>query len=83
MPRLTDTEVPVQMALVLSIALVAAPVVRTVTVGLDATLGRAWPFSLARCHAEATPGCLDRWPPSATGRPTQHIRVQHIRTARL
>ena len=78
MLRLTDAGVPVQMALVLAIALVAAPVVRTVTVGLDATLGRAWPFSLARCHAPASPGCLDRWPPSAMGHPTQHIRTGRL-----
>ncbi len=75
MLRLTDAGVPVQMALVLAIALVAAPVVRTVTVGLDATLGRVWPFSLARCHAPASPGCFERLLPSATGRPTRHIRT--------
>lgn len=78
MLRLTDAEVPVQTALVLAIALVAAPVVRTVTVGLDATLGRAWPFSLARCHVSASPGCFNRSLPSATVHP-----IQHIRTGRL
>lgn len=77
MLRLTDMEVPVQMALVLTIAMVAAPVVRTVTVGLDATLGRAWPFSMARCHVPASPGCFDRLLPSA-GYPTQHIRTGRL-----
>ena len=78
MLRLTDAGVPAQMALVLALALVAAPVVRTVTVGLDATLGRAWPFSLARCHAPASPGCFDRSLSSATDHPTQHIRTGHL-----
>ena len=78
MLRLTDAGVPVQMALVLAIALVAAPVIRIATVGLDATLGRAWPFSLARCHVPASPGCFDRPLPSAAGGPTQHIRTGRL-----
>lgn len=75
---LADAERPVQMALVCAIALVAAPVVRTVTLGVNATLGRAWPCSLARCRMLATSGCFDRWMPSITGHPTQHIRMGRL-----
>ncbi len=59
MMRLANAGMPVQVALALGLALVAAPVVRTVTAELDNTVGRAWPFSLTRCSAAATPGCRD------------------------
>lgn len=42
-----------------AVALVLTPVVRSVTIGLDHTLGQAWPFSLAHCHVRATPGCAE------------------------
>ncbi len=74
--RLADAEVAVQMVLVCAIALIAAPVVQTPTVGLGTTLDRAWPFSLARCHVPASPGCLDRLLPSATGHPSQYSRTE-------
>jgi hypothetical protein len=45
------------------IAVMLSPVVRSVTAGLDGTLGQAWPFSLTRCHVSATPGCDEAGPP--------------------
>ena len=59
MMRLANVGPAVQVALALGLALVAAPVVRTVTAELDNTVGRAWPFSLTRCSSPATPGCRD------------------------
>lgn len=62
--RLVAIGSAVQAALALGLALVAAPVVRTVTAELDNTVGRAWPFSLTRCASPTTPGCRDvaAWP---------------------
>lgn len=59
MTRLADAGPVAQVAFALGLALVAAPVVRTVTAELDNTMGRAWPFSLARCSSPATPRCRD------------------------
>ncbi len=59
MTRLANAGPAAQVALALGLALVAAPVVRTVTAELDNTVGRAWPFSLARCSSPGTPGCRD------------------------
>ena len=47
----------IQAAVAIAIALVVAPGLRTVTAGLNTTVGRLWPFSMARCHAPTTPGC--------------------------
>ncbi len=44
-------------AAALAIALAFSPVVRAITIELDGTAGRVWPFSLAHCHVRATPGC--------------------------
>lgn len=55
--RLSQANTVVQVAVALAVALVAAPVVRSVTVELNTTVGRVWPFSMARCHAPTTPGC--------------------------
>ncbi len=41
--------------LIVAMALSAA--VRGATAMTNQTIGRAWPFVLARCHAAATPGC--------------------------
>ncbi len=52
-----SAEALLSVAAALAVALVLTPLVRSVTVGLDSTLGQAWPFSLTRCHVRATPGC--------------------------
>lgn len=54
MSRLPSSVVQVAMALVL--ALVAAPIVRTVTSELSQSVGRTWPFSMEQC-VQAGPGC--------------------------
>ncbi len=78
MLRLTDAGLAVQIALWLTIALVAAPMVRNVTAELNDTVGRAWPFSMARCQALASPGCHDQSPPTVMAHPTQHIRTGRL-----
>jgi len=78
MMRLTDTRAVVQVAFALGLALVAAPMVRSVTSELNGTVGRVWPFSLSRCLSLATPGCQDLAMRSATDQ-----YIAHIRTGRL
>lgn len=56
--RLSNTGILVQIAFALLLALIAAPIVRTVTSELNHTMGRVWPFSIARCHSPTTPGCV-------------------------
>lgn len=67
-----------QAALALGIALVMAPVVRSVTGELNNTVGRAWPFSLARCVSPATPGCDPGMERPAEGRPGTHVRTGRL-----
>jgi hypothetical protein len=57
MDREGAAETLFKVAAALIVALVFAPVVRTVTVELNHSVGRAWPFSLGHCHFAATPGC--------------------------
>lgn len=73
-PKRGEDVVPLALAVVVSLA--AAPIVRTVTVELNNTLGRVWPFSMTRCHSLATPGCVGQilrsartlqGPPTKTG----------------
>jgi hypothetical protein len=78
MMRLANAGAAVQVALALGLALVAAPVVRTVTAELDNTVGRAWPFSLTRCAAPATPGCRDMAVGSVLRPPTGPIRTGRL-----
>ncbi len=78
MMRLANAGPVVQAALALGFALIAAPVVRTVTVELDSTVGRAWPFSLARCSSAATPGCSLGAERSAEGRQGAHVRTGRL-----
>ncbi len=75
MMRLTNTRAAVQAAVALAIALIGAPVVRTVTSELTGTVGRAWPFSLARCVSLATSGCGDMFVQPARGPSAPHIRT--------
>lgn len=75
MMRLANAGPVVQAAFALGFALIAAPVVRTVTVELDSKVGQAWPFSLGRCSSPATPGCGHEAERSAKGRPGAHIRT--------
>jgi len=75
MMRLTNTGAVVQAAVALAIALIGAPVVRTVTSELNGTVGRAWPFSLARCVSLATPGCANTFVQSAQGPSVPHSRT--------
>lgn len=76
--RLTSTGAVVQVAAALGLALVAAPMVRSVTSELNGTVGRVWPFSLSRCLSLETPGCQDE---SMRSAPDQ--QAAHIRTGRL
>lgn len=76
--RLTDAGLLVQASVALAIAFLAAPVVRTVTSEINDTVGRAWPFALARCSAPATPGCRDAAAPSVAGRLATHIRTGRL-----
>ena len=56
--RLSGAGFMIQTAVALTIALAVAPGLRTITAELNNTVGRVWPFSMARCHAPMTPGCL-------------------------
>ena len=76
--RLANTGAAVQVALALGLALIAAPVVRTVTAELDNTLGRAWPFSLTRCASLMTPGCRDVAASSVLRPPAGPIRTGRL-----
>ncbi len=76
--RLTNTGAVVQVAVALGVALVAAPVVRSVTSELNGTVGRVWPFSLSRCLSLATPGCQDMPMRSATDQQAVHIRTGRL-----
>ena len=58
-PRLPSSVVQVAMALIL--ALVAAPVVRTITSELTQSVGQTWPFSIEHC-AQASPACQPAGP---------------------
>lgn len=77
--RLAAAGPVVQIALALGFALIAAPVVRTVTAELGNTVGRAWPFSSVRCSSPATPGCGD----AATRSVGRRSAGPVIRTGRL
>lgn len=76
--RLTDTGSVVQVSVALGLALVASPVVRSVTSELNGTVGQVWPFSMARCASLATPGCQDVHIRSATDQPMTHIRTGRL-----
>jgi len=78
MMRLSNAGAAVQVAVALVLALVAASIVRSVTSGLNGTVGRAWPFSLERCASFATPGCQDRTMRSATDQQTVHVRTGRL-----
>jgi len=78
MMRLTDAGSVVQAAVALGLALIAAPIVRGLTSELDNTVGRAWPFSMARCSSGATPGCHDIPMQSSGDRAAVHIRTGHL-----
>ena len=76
--RLANTGSAVQVALALGLALVAAPMVRTVTAELDNTMGRAWPFSLTRCASPTTPGCQDVAASSVLRPPADPIQMGRL-----
>jgi len=78
MMRLTNTGSVVQVAVALGLSLVVAPMVRNVTAELNDTVGRAWPFWLARCAVLATPGCGDMFVQSARGPSAPHIRTGRL-----
>jgi len=40
-----------------AVALVLAPALRGVSIELNHSLGRLWPFLHSHCHAGDTPGC--------------------------
>ena len=46
-----------RVAVAFAVALVLTPVVRTLTIELDSSVGRAWPFSMRHCLTRDTPGC--------------------------
>jgi len=76
--RLSNAGSVIQVAVALGLALVVAPMVRNVTSELNGTVGRAWPFSLARCVSLATPGCGDMFVQSAPGPSAPHIRTGRL-----
>ena len=76
--RLSNAGPAVQAAFALGLAVVAAPMVRTVTAELDDMVGRAWPFSLTRCASPATPGCRETAAPSVLRPPTGPIRTGRL-----
>ena len=78
MMRLANAGAVAQVALALGLALVAAPMVRTVTAELDNTVGRAWPFSMTRCSSPATPGCQDVAAWSVLRPPSSPIRTGRL-----
>ncbi len=78
MMRLSNAGAAVQVAVALVLALVAAPIVRSVTSELNGTVGRAGPFSLERCASFATPGCQDGTARSATDQQTAHVRTGRL-----
>jgi hypothetical protein len=78
MMRVTEVASVVQVGLALAVALIAAPVVRTVTSELNSTVGRAWPFSMAHCSSDATPGCDNRAEQLSRDRSVTHIRTGHL-----
>ncbi len=63
----------VQVAMALILALVAAPVVRTITSELSQSVGRTWPFSMEHC-AEADPECR----PAGPGLPGPQSRMHSL-----
>ena len=56
MPVLRLPSSVVQVAMALILALVAAPVVRTITSELSQSVGTTWPFSMEHC-TQADPDC--------------------------
>ncbi|MGI4955245.1 MAG: hypothetical protein ACRYGM_25845 [Janthinobacterium lividum] len=46
-----------RVAMAFAVALVFAPAVRGVSIELNHSLGRLWPFLHSHCHAGDTPGC--------------------------
>lgn len=66
-----------QVTLAFAFALMAAPVVRTVTYELNNTVGRAWPCALAWCQSAATPGCSGQ-PVQSAGRAHLSVRTGHL-----
>jgi len=78
MKRLAHAGAMVQVAVALGLALVAAPMVRTVTSELNDTVGRAWPFSMARCALPTVPGCR-----GMAARPAAEQQTAHLGTGRL
>lgn len=57
MSRDASLEALVRVVAALMLALIVSPVIRTATIELNNSVGRAWPFSLTYCHARASPGC--------------------------
>ena len=76
--RLTGAGSAVQIAVALGLALILAPIIRNLTSDLNGSVGRAWPFSLTRCAAVETPGCVNVALRSAGSQ-----RAATIRTGRL
>lgn len=73
--RLANAGSMVQIALALVIALVAAPMVSTVTSAMDDTVGRVWPFSLEHCQWTAISKCSMQAPERITSAFPPHVRT--------
>jgi len=56
-------------------ALFVATVVRGTTIELNQSIGRVWPFSLARCAAPDTPGCSLEERSAMSGAGQHRVRV--------
>ncbi len=59
MQRFDASRALVQGTLIL-IVLLAALFIRSVTAGLNRTVGTVWPFSLNHCYGPPSPGCRSR-----------------------
>ncbi len=57
MPRGDYVDFLVPVALAATVILGGTLLTRSVTTGLNRTLGTVWPFSLAHCYVAASPGC--------------------------
>ncbi len=60
-----------QVVMALILALVAAPVVRTITSELSQSVGQTWPFSMEHC-AQAGPECRSAGPHLAEPQSRMH-----------
>jgi len=64
-----------------AVALVLSPAVRGVSIELNHSLGRFWPFLHSHCHAGSTPGC-EPYAAAAPGHSGRLIATTSLEPAR-